>query len=195
MMNLYQKILSLAAVTAISGLLFSATVYGDDDDDHEWGSSWFSWFSKTRLDVAPVNNLAYREECGSCHFAFQPGLLPEKSWRKMMMELEDHFGDNAELDEETRKNLLDYLVANSADKSNYKRSKRIVGSLRQGETPLRISDTVYFKRKHDEIPMRYVTDNKDVGSYSKCEACHTRAEAGSYNEHEVTIPGVGRWED
>lgn len=194
-MNLYQKILSLAAVTTISGLLFSATVYGDDDDDHEWGSSWFSWFSKTRLDVAPVNNLAYREECGSCHFAFQPGLLPEKSWRKMMIGLEDHFGDNAELDEETRKSLLDYLVANSADKSNYKRSKRIVGSLRQGETPLRISDTVYFKRKHDEIPMRYVTDNKDVGSYSKCEACHTRAEAGSYNEHEVTIPGIGRWED
>lgn len=190
-MNVYRNILALAAITATSTLLFSATVYGDDDD-HEWG---FNWFSKTRLDVAPVNNLAYREECGSCHFAFQPGLLPEKSWRKMMMELEDHFGDNAELDAETQKSLLDYLVVNSADKSNYKRSKRITGSLRQGEVPLRISDTVYFKRKHDEIPMRFVTDNQDVSSYSKCEACHTRAEAGSYNEHEVTIPGVGRWDD
>ena len=191
-MNIYRKLLAIAAVTAASAVLFSGTVYGDDDDDHGWG---FGWFKQSKLDVAPVNNPVYREECGSCHFAFQPGYLPEKSWRKMMAGLEDHFGDNAELDAETNKNLLDYMVANSADKSNYKRSKRIMGSLRQGEVPLRISDTLYFKKKHDEIPLRYVVDNKDVGSYSKCEACHKRAEAGSYNDDEVDIPGVGRWED
>jgi len=191
MMNIYRKLLTIAAVIAASTVLFSGTVYGDDDD-HKWG---FGWFKQSKLDVAPVNNQVYREECGSCHFAFQPGLLPEKSWRKMMTGLEDHFGDNAELDAETQKSLLDYLVANSADKSNYKRSKRIMGSLRQGEVPLRISDTLYFKKKHDEIPLRYVVDNKDVGSYSKCEACHKRAEAGSYDDDEVDIPGVGRWED
>ena len=191
-MNIYKSILYVAAIIASSSLLFSATVHGDDDDDHEWG---FGWFRQSKLDVAPVNNLAYREECGSCHFAFQPGLLPEKSWRKMMTGLENHFGDNAELDAKTQNSLLDYLVTNSADKSNYKRSKRIMGSLRQGEVPLRISDTVYFIRKHDEIPMRYVTDNKDVASYSKCEACHTRAESGSYDDDEVIIPGAGRWED
>lgn len=190
MMNIYKKLVTVVAVTAASAALFSGAVYGDDDD-HKWGS----WFKQSKLDVAPVASPVYREECGSCHFAFQPGLLPEKSWRKMMTGLEDHFGDNAELDAEANKNILDYLVTNSADKSNYKRSTRIVGSLRKGEVPLRITDTVYFQRKHDEIPARYVKDNKDVGSYSKCEACHTRAEAGSYNEHEVTIPGVGRWED
>ena len=190
MMNIYKKLVTVVAVTAASGVLFSGAVYGDDDD-HGWGG----WFKQSKLDVAPVASPLYREECGSCHFAFQPGLLPEKSWRKMMAGLEDHFGDNAELDAETQKILLDYLVINSADKSNYKRSKRIVGSLKSGEVPLRITDTVYFIRKHDELPARYVTDNKEVGSYSKCEACHTRAEAGSFNEHEVTIPGVGRWED
>ena len=191
-MNIYKKLLTVVAVTAASAVLFSGTVYGDDDDDHEWG---FGWFRQSKLDVAPVNNPVYREECGSCHFAFQPGLLPEKSWRKMMTGLEDHFGDNAELGAEMNKNILDYLVANSAEKSDYKRSKRIVGSLRPDEVPLRITDTVYFQRKHDELPVRYVTGNKEVGSYSKCEACHTRAETGSYNEHEVTIPGVGRWDD
>lgn len=191
-MNIYQRLLSILTIITVSGLMFSTTVYGDDDDDHEWG---FSWFKQSKLDVAPVVNPLYREECGSCHFAFQPGLLPEKSWRKMMTELEDHFGDNAELDAETQKNLLNYLVANSADKSNYKRSKRIMGSLRQNEVPLRISDTLYFQRKHDEIPQRFVVDNKDVTSYSNCTACHKRAEGGSYNEHEVIIPGVGRWED
>ena len=191
-MKTYRKLLALLAVTAASSLLFSATVYGDDDDDHGWG---MSWFKKSKLDVAPVNNQAYRDECGSCHFAYQPGLLPEKSWRKMMVGLENHFGDNAELDAETQNSLLDYLVINSADKSNYKRSKRIMGSLRQGEIPLRVSDTLYFKRKHDEIPLRYVADNKDVGSYSNCAACHAKADTGSYDEDEINIPGVGRWED
>ncbi|MDH5712007.1 MAG: diheme cytochrome c [Gammaproteobacteria bacterium] len=191
-MKTYQKILGIVAITAsTTGLLYSAAVYGDDDD-HEGG---FGWFKQSKLDVAPVENAVYRAECGSCHFAYQPGLLPEVSWRKMMAGLEDHFGDNAELSAEVNKTILDYLVANSADKSDYKRSKKIAGSLKQDEIPLRISDTVYFKRKHNEIPVRFVADNKDVGSYSKCAACHTRAEQGSYNEHEVKIPGVGRWED
>ena len=191
-MNIYRKLLAIAAITATSAALFSGVVYGDDDDDHEWG---FGWFKQSKLDVAAVNNPVYSEECGSCHFAYQPGWLPEKSWRKMMAGLEDHFGDNAELDAQTQKELLDYLVANSADKSNYKRSKRIMGSLKQGEVPLRISDTLYFQRKHDEIPRRFVMGNKEVGSYSNCNACHKRADTGSFNEHEVTIPGVGRWED
>ena len=112
-----------------------------------------------------------------------------------MAGLEDHFGDNAELDAETQNSLLDYLVANSADKSDYKRSKRIMGSLRPDEVPLRVTDTLYFKRKHDEIPLRFVADNKDVGSYSNCTACHQQADKGSFNEHEVNIPGVGRWDD
>ncbi len=191
-MNVYKKTLVLFAIAATSGLLFSTAVYGDDDDDREGG---IGWFSGSQGGVAPVRNMKYQEECGGCHFAYQPGLLPEKSWRKMMDGLEDHFGDNAELDAETQKSLLGYLVANSADKSNYKRSRRIMGGLRPGEVPLRISDTVYFKRKHDEIPMRYLIDNEAVGSYSNCGACHTHAEDGSYSEHEVTIPGVGRWED
>ncbi len=185
-MKSYQKLLALAAVTAASSVLFSSTVYG---------MGGLGWFEQSKLDVAPVNNQLYQDECGGCHFAYQPGLLPEKSWRKMMVGLEDHFGDNAELDVETQNSLLDYLVVNSADKSNYKRSKRIMGSLRQGEVPLRISDTVYFKRKHDEIAMRHVTGNKDVGSYSNCNACHAEADTGSYNEDEINIPGVGRWED
>lgn len=192
MMKTYQKILSLVALTATTGLLFSAAVYGDDDGEHK---SFFSWWKESKLDVAPVNNLAYREECGSCHFAYQPGLLPQASWREMMNGLDDHFGDNAELSTGVNQEILDYLLANAADDSNYKRSKRIMGSLRPGEVPLRITDTVYFKRKHDEIPASVVADNEALGSFSKCAACHTRAETGSYDEDEINIPGVGRWED
>ncbi len=191
-MKTYQKILSLVAVTVTTGLLFSVAVYGDDDGEHE---SVFNWWKESKLDVAPVNNSTYRDECGSCHFAYQPGLLPQDSWREMMAGLDDHFGDNAELSAELNKEILDYLLANAADDSNYKRSERIMGSLREGEVPPRITDTLYFKRKHDEIPASYVLDNKELGSLSQCASCHTRAEAGSYDEDEIKIPGVGRWED
>ena len=191
MMKTYQKLLVLVAITVISSLLFSKIVYSDDDDD-KWR---FRWLEQSKLDVAPVNSPLYRQDCGSCHFAYQPGLLPKNSWQTIMVSLEDHFGDNAELDAQTQEKILDYLLLNSADESNYKRSKRIVGSLKEGKIPLRISDTPYFKHKHDEIPTRHVVNNEGVGSYSRCAACHRRAESGSYNEDEVNIPGVGRWDD
>ncbi|HPQ24397.1 MAG TPA: cytochrome C, partial [Gammaproteobacteria bacterium] len=47
--------------------------------------------------VAPVDNPLYLQECGSCHFAYQPGLLPARSWNNLMGGLENHFGENAEL--------------------------------------------------------------------------------------------------
>jgi len=40
-----------------------------------------------------------------------------------------------------------------------------------------------------------VKDNPEVGSFSRCDACHTGAAKGSYDEHGVRIPGFGRWED
>ena len=46
----------------------------------------------TKTDVAPVNNQLYIKECGSCHFPYQPGLLPANAWNKMMANLDKHFG-------------------------------------------------------------------------------------------------------
>lgn len=186
-------IVSLPAIFVTAGMVFGDSGrFGEsgEKDDGEQG-----WWSEARLDVAPVRNELYGSECGSCHFAYQPGLLPARSWQKMMGNLEDHFGDNAELEQVDQRAILDYLTANAADNSNFKRSRRIAGSLHNTDVPLRISDTVYFKRKHHEIPQRFVAGNKQVGSFSNCAACHKQAESGSYNEHEVTIPGVGRWDD
>lgn len=59
-----------------------------------------------------------------------------------------------------------------------------------------ITKTLYFVRKHDEISyQKMVKNNKKVGSFSNCTACHSKAEKGSFNEHEVKIPGYGQWED
>ena len=190
------KIIIIA--TGVLGLLLTASLVMGDDDKYERGERGEGYFSQSfgkKLDVAPVDNATYKEECGSCHFVYQPGLLPARSWQKMMGDLENHFDENAELDKDTQAELTIYLVENAADHANYKRSKRIMGSLGKNDIPLRVTETPYFIRKHDEIPKRFLQDNPELGSFSECAACHVNADKGSYEDDEVRIPGVGKWDD
>lgn len=113
----------------------------------------------------------------------------------MMDTLDKHFGDNAELDAETQKALTLYLVANSAETSSYKASVKILNSIKGGDAPSAISKTGYFTRKHHEVPDRMVKGNPQVKSFAACGKCHTAADKGSYAEHEVVIPGFGKYED
>ncbi|NOR51152.1 MAG: cytochrome C [Gammaproteobacteria bacterium] len=181
----------------LTSLLATTGVVMSDDDEHEHERGEGNFFSRffASAGVEPVNNQQYVEECGSCHFSFQPGLLPARSWKRMMGGLEDHFGENAELDATDSKQILDYLVAGGSDKSNYRRSQKINRSIQRNSSPLRVSETPYFIRKHDELPARYVQGNPQVGSISNCAKCHTAADKGSYSESGINIPGVGRWDD
>jgi len=151
-----------------------------------WGGELYS-----AVKATPV----YKEECGECHMVYPAGLLPARSWEKIMTGLEDHFGDNAELDPETQQLIHDYLVENSTDHSSYRRTHRFSRSVPSNETPLRITDIVYFKHKHDEIPIRFVTQNDKVKSFSHCQACHRNAEQGEFIGDDVNIPGVSHWDD
>lgn len=144
--------------------------------------------------VAPVNNALYAAECGSCHFAYQPGLLPERSWRKLMAGLDDHFGENAELEEDDRLALENYLATNAGDHSSYKRSKKLMRSIRGGDTPLRITMIPYLKNEHREVPTGALKNDK-IRSLSNCDACHRAAARGSFSERGIDIPGYGKWED
>jgi mono/diheme cytochrome c family protein len=186
------KKIGIAAVLSLAGagVLFTAAAFGDDDEGGERGERW-SW-TATQRGVAPITNELYRTECAACHMAYAPGLLPARSWEKMMAGLDDHFGDNAELDPDTAATITKYLVENAADRVDYRRSAKINRSIGKNETPLRISETPYFKAKHDEIPARMVTGNPKVKSFANCAACHTQAEKGNFNEHDVRIPGFER---
>ncbi len=42
--------------------------------------------------VAPVTDAATLKECGECHMAYHPGLLPTASRNRIMDGLADHFG-------------------------------------------------------------------------------------------------------
>ena len=147
--------------------------------------------------VKEVTSQAYSEDCGECHFAFQPGLLPERSWRIMMepAELEEHFGEFVEFEEPRRQELLAYIVADSAEKSLTSLSEKILSSIPQGESPLRITETNFYTRKHEDIPAKEaVLENEKVKSFANCEVCHEGgAEKGIYVEVDE-IPGFGAYE-
>jgi len=147
-----------------------------------------------RPSILPVTNTDYQDECSACHFAYQPGLLPSASWKNLMAGLQDHFGENAELDVDANKQLTDYLVANAADKSTTKRSARIVKSI-SSSVPLRITEVPYIRNKHYEVPRRLIQGNEKVKTLANCDACHTKAGQGFYSERYVRIPGYVRWED
>ena len=134
-----------------------------------------------------VSNAKWKSECSSCHMLYHPGLLPERSWKKIMAGLDNHFGENATLDAPTQDEIALFLAANSADKSQNRRSTRINQSIPVNVTPLRISETRYFLSKHDEIsPATF--KRKSIGSASNCIACHQGAEKGNFSESLVKIP-------
>ena len=62
---------------------------------------------------------------------------------------------------------------------------RLTGSK---QTPMRITETSWFVNKHDEISSQRVRNNPKVRSFSNCDACHTRAAQGSFDQDEVRIP-------
>jgi mono/diheme cytochrome c family protein len=186
-------LISGALLGAGGSVFYAGTAAGDDDDDRRT-YAWNDWRDARRMsrDFVPATHPDYQNECSVCHFAYPPGLLPARSWEKLMSGLEDHFGDNAELAPETQKGITEYLVANAAEHANSRRAAKFLRRIARDETPLRISETRYFVRKHDEVPERMVAGNPQVKSFANCAACHRSAEKGVFDDDDVRIPGFER---
>lgn len=146
---------TLACSTAVVALLVASAAQADRD--------------RFALD-----NDAWNTECGSCHVAYPPQLLPAASWDAMFAGLDDHFGSDASLDTATAAGLLAHARANAG---------RSVG----GTPPSRITDTRWFRHEHDEIPASTWKQPK-VASPANCSACHAGAERGDYDEDLIRIP-------
>lgn len=175
----------------LAGLTVTVTAWTDDDDDDDHEEHGISRLFRPRKTViaGPAGgavNPKFKAECTSCHMAYPPGLLPERSWTKMMNTLDNHFGEDASLDEATKKEVLDYLVRYSSDHAYSRRGTKILATIGKS-TPLRVTETNYFIRKHDEIA-ESVYKRKAIGSKANCIACHKGAEAGNFEEHDVKIP-------
>lgn len=129
----------------------------------------------------------WREECGSCHLAFQPHLLPARSWQKMMAEQGRHFGTDLALDETTVGELLAFVAGNSAENSSREAAFKISRSIKPDAAPLRITETRYWINKHIDITDSDWRSTK-VKSKANCAACHLDAEEGAFEDAAMKIP-------
>ena len=120
-------------------------------------------------------NATYVDECGSCHVAFPPGLLPAASWRRLMSDLPNHFGTDASLDEPLRRSLAAWLEANAS-------RKRL-----EAPPQDRLTKSRWFVREHDEVPAE-AWRRASIKTAANCSACHAGAAKGDYDEHGVRIP-------
>lgn len=179
---------------AISAILFTVGIVSlpvvFSDSDGNWREN-----ERHSSGVANVSDPIYKEECGSCHMAYPPGLLPSVSWARMMDGLEDHFGDNAELDKQSHAVIGEFLRANSADNSNYRLSRKLMKNIDPNNAVMRITELPYFRHEHDEIPASMISGNEKLNSISQCNVCHKQAQTGAFNEDDIFIPGYGRWDD
>ncbi|CAD5374356.1 Ni,Fe-hydrogenase I cytochrome b subunit [Rubrivivax sp. A210] len=123
---------------------------------------------------------AYKAECGSCHVAFPPRLLPAESWQRLMGGLPKHFGVDASLDAAPQKAIADWLQAHAGGAR-----KRPAENAAPPED--RITRGAWFQREHDEVAAD-AWKRPAIKSASNCGACHTQAEQGDFSERNIRIP-------
>jgi len=117
----------------------------------------------------------WHKECSSCHIAYPAKALPAASWKKIMSELDQHFGVDASLSPQDNQEIASYLEKNAGKR------------LPSGEQPTRITQSHWFKSRHEEISAA-VWKRPAVKSAANCGACHKGADAGDFDEDHVHIP-------
>jgi hypothetical protein len=130
---------------------------------------------------APVADPVVKAECGSCHLAYPPSMLPARSWTQLMAELKNHFGDDASLDTETTQRITRYLNDNAADTGGQHFGRKLMRGVALQNPPLRITELPKWVSEHRKIsPSEW--KRKDVVSKTNCVACHVDAERGVFDE-------------
>ncbi len=150
----------LVAVLLLTGGLMSIAYFAEDKDKS-----------------VPVANVLWQTECGSCHVAFPPHLLPAESWRAVMSGLKKHFGTDANLDPAVSRKIYIFL-------QEYAGAKKYEAS---PNPLLRITETQWFQQVHSVVSERTWKRPK-IRSAANCVACHIQAESGNYNGHDIIIP-------
>jgi len=143
------------------------------------------------MGFLPARDPLYVKECGSCHFPYSPGLLPARSWMRQLDRMEKHFGESVKLAPDTRAQLQDYLTKNAADVSAYEGSKALMERVPASQTPYRFSEVLLFRQMHTVVwEVIHTKPKVKVKNLANCNACHTKADNGSFGLEEMYIPGL-----
>jgi len=149
-------VLSTALTLALVAPILSAQA---DNDEHEGGE-------RGGRGGMVVTDAITKKECGDCHMAFPPRLLPSAAWSAIMNDLPNHFGEDASLDAPTRAKIENYLVQNSSNRGS--------------ASPLRITEQRWFRGEHRGTPG--MGRLSSVKSWANCQACHRGAARGMFDD-------------
>jgi hypothetical protein len=114
--------------------------------------------------------------------------MPKKSWELIMSDLENHFGDDASLDEELNKNILAFLLKNSSETSTMENSWKFLTSIGDKDI-ITISKTTYWEKRHKDLP-KEIFDNEKIKSKANCKACHSDIEKGLIEDENIKNPST-----
>jgi hypothetical protein len=163
------------------------------------GGAWFFQGKFTATKAQPyipfggkalLDNKLWREECGSCHLAYHPTLLPARSWA-VLMQQRRHFGKDLGLEPAVVAEIEKFLQENSADTEMTEPARKIKLSIPADATPLRVTETGYWRKKHGEISDEVWRDSR-VRNKGNCGACHLDAERGTFEDAAMRLPkGIG----
>ncbi len=138
------------------------------------------------LEILPENAL-WQEECGSCHLAYFPAMLPQRSWEKLFSQQAEHFSEDLSLDSETIMPLKSYAHRYAGKTFSIEAFWKIQNSIRPGDTPIRITQTPYWKNKHLNIANDVWRLEQVVGKFN-CEACHRDANHYWFDDTAIVLP-------
>ena len=128
-------------------------------------------------DRFSAGNKTWKAECGSCHLAYPPKLLPAPAWRRMMAGLTKHFDTDASVDARAAAEIGAFLERNAG-----RGRKRGID-----DGTLRITETPWFVHKHDEVPAS-AWNKPQVKTAANCGSCHLGAERGDFDDDSVRMP-------
>lgn len=105
----------------------------------------------------------YVENCGSCHIALPPEILPSETWRRLLLEPQQHYGQQLKpLIGPTLLVMWEYLRTFSRPQA------------KKEQIPYRVSESRFFKALHPRVKF---PEKVSLGS---CVSCHTGVAQSNY---------------
>jgi cytochrome b len=120
---------------------------------------------------------AWSRECGSCHLAYPPALLPMRSWERTLAEQDHHFGEDLSLTEAASAKLL--AAARAAPPQSWA-AWRLASSVKGTEAPLQVTGLRAWKRLHANVEAAQFKPPNAAGPH-ECDACHRDAASGIFH--------------
>jgi len=140
----------------------------------------------TRPPAPLAADKTWQDECGGCHLAFHPSLLPARSWAQLLAGQDEHFGEELGISARKLQLLSAFASAHAAEALESSVAWKMEHSIPGGATPLRITTTPYWQQRHARIAAAVFASTRR----SECGACHQDAKAGTFAPQAIHL-GAG----